>query len=65
MAKKAASQASTSKAKKPAPKAAPKAREAGPRQSGPAPVFQSMPAGASFFELSRLTVVRIDSAEGQ
>lgn len=52
------------KSKAPAAKAASKA-SAGPVRSNPAPVFQSMPAGASFFELSRLMVVAIDTAAGR
>ncbi|MFC3326531.1 hypothetical protein [Mesorhizobium cantuariense] len=46
------------------PRAASKA-SASSRRSGPAPVYQNKPAGASFFELSRLMVVGIDSAKGQ
>ncbi|MER9857622.1 MULTISPECIES: hypothetical protein [unclassified Mesorhizobium] len=66
MAKKAASESKAPAAKTPAPRAASKARDGGrPVRSGPAPVYQHKPAGTSFFELSRLMVVGIDSAKGQ
>ncbi|TJX73537.1 MAG: hypothetical protein E5W21_05900, partial [Mesorhizobium sp.] len=68
MAKKAEPKSKTAApaAKVPAvpPRAASKA-SASSRRSGPAPVYQAMPAGASFFELSRLMVVGIDSAAGR
>ncbi|MEI9415166.1 hypothetical protein [Mesorhizobium sp. Cs1321R2N1] len=37
----------------------------GGRARGPAPVYQNMPAGTPFFELSRLMVVGIDSSAGR
>ncbi|CDX56129.1 conserved hypothetical protein [Mesorhizobium plurifarium] len=36
-----------------------------PRRPGVPPVYQHMPTGASFFELSRLMVIGIDSAAGR
>lgn len=68
MAKKAESKSNAPAAKAPtaALRTASKAREGGrPVQSGPAPVYQAMPAGSPFFELSRLMVVAIDSAAGR
>ncbi|TGQ74622.1 hypothetical protein EN829_006345 [Mesorhizobium sp. M00.F.Ca.ET.186.01.1.1] len=66
MAKTAEPKSKTPAAKAPAPRTATKARDgAGSRRSGPASVYQHMPAGSSFFELSRLMVVGIDSAAGR
>ncbi|TPJ30364.1 MULTISPECIES: hypothetical protein [unclassified Mesorhizobium] len=69
MAKKAESKtkAAAPKAEKPpTPRAASKVRQpARARQPGVPPAYQHMPAGASFFELSRLMVVGIDSAAGR
>lgn len=57
-------------AKSTEPKSKASASAAAPRtaskaSAGPAPSFQSMPAGAPFFELSRLMVVGIDSNAGR
>ncbi|RUU79110.1 hypothetical protein [Mesorhizobium sp. M7A.F.Ca.MR.362.00.0.0] len=62
MAKNAEPKSKVPAAKTPAPKAASRAR---PAPSSPPPIFQHKPAGTSFFELSRLMVVGIDSAKGQ
>ncbi|WP_214473884.1 hypothetical protein [Mesorhizobium sp. dw_380] len=66
MAKKAEPKSKAPEAKKPAaaPRAASNASARSRRSSVP-PVYQNKPAGASFFELSRLMVVGIDSAKGQ
>ncbi|MCA0026973.1 MULTISPECIES: hypothetical protein [unclassified Mesorhizobium] len=60
------SKAPTAKTPAAVPRTASKAREsARSRRPGTAPAYQHMPAGATFFELSRLMVVGIDSAKGQ
>ncbi|MER8749433.1 hypothetical protein NKH57_09160 [Mesorhizobium sp. M1050] len=65
MAKKAEPKSEAPAAKMPAaPRAASKARAGGGRPSVPL-AYQHMPAGAAFFELSRLMVVGIDSAAGR
>ncbi|QND67826.1 hypothetical protein HB777_30360 [Mesorhizobium loti] len=64
MAKKAATK-SEAPSTKAAPTVAKSTTGARSRRSSVPPVFQSMPAGASFFELSRLMVVAIDSAAGR
>lgn len=52
------------KSKAPTP-AAEKTAASATATSPTAPIFQSMPAGASFFELSRLMVVAIDTSAGR
>ncbi|RUY60667.1 hypothetical protein, partial [Mesorhizobium sp. M7A.F.Ca.CA.001.05.1.1] len=64
MAKNAEPKSKAPAAKTPARKAPSRAR-ARPTPSSPPPIYQHKPAGASFFELSRLMVVGIDSAKGQ
>lgn len=65
MAKKAEPKANEPASKDKKPTAAPKAASKAKASSGPGPMYQHMPAGVSFFELSRLMVVGIDSAKGQ
>ncbi|MDF3152681.1 hypothetical protein P3C58_11875 [Mesorhizobium sp. XAP10] len=64
MAKNAEPKSKAPAAKTPARKA-PSRAGARPAPSSPPPIYQHKPAGASFFELSRLMVVGIDSAKGQ
>ncbi|QKD00981.1 hypothetical protein [Mesorhizobium loti] len=64
MAKKAATK-SEAPSKKVAPTIAKSTTRARSRRSSVPPVYQNKPAGSSFFELSRLMVVGIDSAAGR